>query len=317
MIFYNKLYDNSLFLYLINYEKKYLDLEMGSKNFDQGEVSSKINGLNSAEDEISDANARMFAEIIDPILHENITICSVPSHNPQNTVTGINRLIHYLCKDNKRVDGTSVLYRNMLIDKISMGGKSTKEIHNKTISTKNCELIKEKEVLLIDDIALTCNSISVCKEKLLSYGAKRVICIVLGYAGNANSQNHNKANLDNIIKNKISDKTSGHMLYNKYLNNKNKYPDIAKVLLEDIYYEIYNADNPYLINSGEVAIKININHKNDIYLLTNTKKLPPNLINSFIGTLLSYQMQILGYTRLDKIDDHFSMYTPLLYSIDM
>jgi hypoxanthine phosphoribosyltransferase len=316
MIFYNKLYDqqNSI-LYLIDYEKKYLKLQIGEKNFEQGETSAKINGLNSANEALSIKNANIFSNIFDPILHKDILICSVPSHDPLNTNTGINKLISNLCNKNSRLNGSGVLYRNTKIDKIALGGISTKEIHNKTISVNKPESIEGKEILLLDDIALTCNSIYACKEKLLNLGAKNVASLVLGYVRKCESKAPPKKDLDTLLKNRRSPSNAGAELYNQYYNNKKNYPAQAAAICNAIYYEIYNAKNPNLINSGEIVNQIAQKHYNNVCLLTQKKALPENYTNSFLGVLIYHLMLQLGYAQVKKIDERYSLYTPLLHAV--
>lgn len=300
-------------LYLIDYEKRYLSLTTSEKNFEQNNLSARINGLNSKDASMSSQNSRFFADLLNPFLTEGITLCCVPSHDPNNLNTGMSKLIRLLCADGIRSNGTNLLKRTQLIDKIALGGASTYEKHLESIEGADRKEIEGKEILLCDDIALSCNSIKVCKDKLLLAGAKKVICFVLGFAG-ANAHNPKKRELDRIIKTKISTKTSGHLLYKKYLDYKNEYIDETEKFSEAVYNEIFNSSNPMLINSREIAITINRDYHDLVEILTGRRKLPNDMVNSFIGVFLAYQMRRLGYTVLDKIDDHFSLYTPILYA---
>lgn len=315
MIFYNKNYNKcESILYLIDYDKKYLNND--EVNFEQNDVSIMINMLNSNDNSISENKAEFFGEIFDKIISSEIVLCAVPSHDPSRIESGITRIIEYLCNNNKRINGSEILKRNKLIDKIALGGKSTKEIHDKSIDVTNEEIIKNKEVLLLDDIAMTCNSINVCKKKLLDMGAKKVIPVVLGYAG-IQKNNIKKADLNNLVKTSLRNNCAGAQLYKNYLKNKKLYEKESFKLIDAIYDEIYNSDNLNFINSAEIAFKIGERYEKEIELLiSKSEKIPKKFIHSFIGSFLSVQMERLGYTKLDKLDDKHVYYTKLLYEVN-
>lgn len=315
MIFYNKNYNEcKSILYLIDYDKKYLS--QGDINFDQNDISIMINQLNSNDSGISNNKAEMFSGIFNKIISDEIILCSVPSHDPNKTETGISRMIKILCNKNNRIDGTEILKRNQFIDKIALGGKSTSEIHEQSINVSNVDMIAEKEIILFDDIALTCNSINVCKRKLLDAGAKKVISVALGYAGNQNC-NIKKDDLNNLVRTSLRNNCKGAQLYKNYLKNKMLYEKQACELAEAVYNEIYNSNNINFINSAEIAFKIAQEYEAEIEtLISNSKKIPKDYINSFIGSFLSVQMERLGYTKLDKIDDKHIYYTKLLYEVN-
>ena len=120
-----------------------------------------------------------FYGLINDIICKNVVICVVPSHDPEKVDSGIRTLAKMLA-ENGRVDGTDCLVRYKKIDKLSDGGKRSIQIHINSIKVQSTNLIKGKEILLIDDVTTTGNSLIACKRILMDNGAKKVKCLALG-----------------------------------------------------------------------------------------------------------------------------------------
>jgi len=127
-----------------------------------------------------DKGLNYFFSIIDKQISKGVSICIVPSHDPAKTDSGIRKLAQMLARSG-RTDATSCLVRHTLIDKLAHGGDRRKEVHLRSISVANRHLVKNREVLLLDDVTTSNNSLWACKELLIQYGGASVVqCLALG-----------------------------------------------------------------------------------------------------------------------------------------
>jgi predicted amidophosphoribosyltransferase len=120
-----------------------------------------------------------FFRELDPKFKEEIAIAVVPGHDPKSTHSGIKTIAELLAKKN-RIDATCCLVRETLIKKLAEGGPRARQIHENSIVVKDTHLIKGQNILLLDDVSTSKNSILVCKDLLLNAGAAKVTCFVLG-----------------------------------------------------------------------------------------------------------------------------------------
>lgn len=122
---------------------------------------------------------RAFQRKLDPMLAAGIAIAVVPPHDPGSTRSGIQELAQGLAA-NGRVDACSCLVRHTAIQKLATGGPRSIEVHLGSIRVDNAELIKDREVLLLDDVSTSGSSLEACRRLLLEAGAAAVKCAVLG-----------------------------------------------------------------------------------------------------------------------------------------
>ena len=107
----------------------------------------------------------------------------MPSFRPTTKVdTGLKRLVRRLVANNDadRVDATSCLVRARHFDKLAHGGDRSIDVHLKSIVVVHEELIEDEEVLVLDDVTTSGNSLEACKQLLLQAGARRVQKLALG-----------------------------------------------------------------------------------------------------------------------------------------
>ena len=115
-------------------------------------------------------------EIRNFLSDEDISIATVPSGKSTNQSSGIRELAKQLVKSYpKFTDAVFCLERFQ-----DSNGERTRENHLKTIKVVNSSVIKNKKVILMDDVLTTGISIQSCKELLLEAGAKEIKVIVLG-----------------------------------------------------------------------------------------------------------------------------------------
>ena len=120
-----------------------------------------------------------FYEMINPEINPGVTICVVPSSDPDNIESGIAKLGKMLA-DNGRKDKVYYLRRNSIIPKLAYGGDRNKEIHYKSITTLDDVDISGEIVLIMDDVTTTGNSLKACRDILINRGADVVEMLALG-----------------------------------------------------------------------------------------------------------------------------------------
>ncbi len=123
---------------------------------------------------------RHFKEMIEQELQDGVVIVTVPSHDPAKPSRGLMKLAAELAQTGKRIDGSSSLVRTKKIEKLARGGDRSKEVHLKSVQVAHADLIKGRDVLLLDDVTKTGNSLFACSDLLLAAGARSVECATMG-----------------------------------------------------------------------------------------------------------------------------------------
>ena len=116
---------------------------------------------------------------IDTLLAPDIAIAVVPSSDPAASMSGIHELAKALAAKG-RLDATECLVRFEKINKLATGGDRSVARHLNSVRVEHAELIQDREVLLLDDVTTSGNSLGACRRLLLKAGAKRVKCMTLG-----------------------------------------------------------------------------------------------------------------------------------------
>ncbi|NCN68830.1 MAG: phosphoribosyltransferase [Candidatus Altiarchaeum hamiconexum] len=76
-------------------------------------------------------------------------------------------------------DGTDVLFRKVTLEKKSAGGLRDVQTEIHSMDMNNKDIIKNRQVLLIDDVTTTVTSLNVGKHILLLAKAKLVVMFAL------------------------------------------------------------------------------------------------------------------------------------------
>ena len=114
-----------------------------------------------------------FYRLVDTMINKDVTICVVPSSDPENTDSGIVKVGEMLAA-NGRKDKVLYLKRTRKIDKLSHGGNRSKNLHLSTIDVDENMTIEGEVVLLMDDVTTSGNSLKACRDILLKNGASQV-----------------------------------------------------------------------------------------------------------------------------------------------
>lgn len=117
------------------------------------------------------------------ILNTNFTIVAVPPSSPKK-ISQFDQIIPKLVISNNIVNGLNCLIRTKPIKKLAFGGCRDKGIHLKSICLQNQELIKNQNVLIIDDVRTSGKSLDACEEILMNAKPKLIAKLSLGLTEN-------------------------------------------------------------------------------------------------------------------------------------
>ncbi len=120
-----------------------------------------------------------FSKRLGPIIPTGVVLCSVPSSDAANTENGIRLLAQWLSIKG-RIDGTFCLVRTQTIPKAAHGGPRSIEIHLKTITVENGDLVRGKDVYILDDVTTTGSSLQACAQLLEPFEPASITCLALG-----------------------------------------------------------------------------------------------------------------------------------------
>lgn len=149
------------------------------------EISEKILKFKEDDSEV----VYEYFKILNLFLKENITLCCVPSHDENKKDGSLCSLINKLTEKDIRTNAGKCLVRIKTIGKLSHGNPRDIKIHLESIKVQNVDLIKNQEVLIIDDVLTTGNSLKACKILLLDAGARDVGCFTLSHTVNKKESN--------------------------------------------------------------------------------------------------------------------------------
>lgn len=157
-------------IYLLDYHPWY-----GGNNpsFDE-----KSRFLLDLKDDKKNAVERAFASI-DPHIAAGLSLAVVPGHDPDKIAGGLRRLVG-LFGANGRVDANTCLVRTKKIAKLAHGGNRSIQTHLDSIEVLDAHLIAGADVLLLDDITTSGNSLLACRQLLQAAGAGNVQMLAFG-----------------------------------------------------------------------------------------------------------------------------------------
>ena len=112
---------------------------------------------------------------------EKCVICVYPTSKEGPAFTGMRTIAKRLCKRSfQRIDGTYILLRAFEIPKKSIGGRRDLQEEIRSLTVRNENIIKDQQVLLMDDITTTGTSLKAGKIVLKCAGAKIVALLAFG-----------------------------------------------------------------------------------------------------------------------------------------
>lgn len=165
-------------------------------NSQHGKPSSKILNLKNIDNHNEDSAAlgsayvltdiekdriRVFAERITSLLIKDsgTVVCVMPKSSAKREPSGIRRVAECICSAGFP-SGLHVIERINEVAPKHMGGNRDFSKELASLGIKDPAFIKEKVVLLLDDVTTTGNSLNAGKTMLISHGAKQVVLFALG-----------------------------------------------------------------------------------------------------------------------------------------
>lgn len=100
-----------------------------------------------------------FRQLKDVDFNATEAIVIVPSHSPQNRMSSVKKLAQKLAQYKGWVDATDCVVRTYLIDKLANGGDRSLDVHLGSLNVVNEHLIAGKNVLVLDDVTTSGNSL--------------------------------------------------------------------------------------------------------------------------------------------------------------
>lgn len=114
-------------------------------------------------------------DLIDPFPCRIVT--TIPSSRPSNYHRAIDKVAE-MVNDWHNKPSRPYLKRTIEIESAHLGGSRDRSTHERTIDAPYKGWIRGRHFLIIDDVATSCSSMEVCRQKLLDAGAASVECAV-------------------------------------------------------------------------------------------------------------------------------------------
>jgi hypothetical protein len=121
-----------------------------------------------------------FADELETCLGADFAVAVVPSHTPNVFDSGIRQLAQIVCERKGLIDATSCLVRVREIDKLAHGGDRSVDVHLNSIAVRHRNLIQNRDVVVLDDVTTSGNSLVACELLLRNAGARTVELLALG-----------------------------------------------------------------------------------------------------------------------------------------
>lgn len=115
---------------------------------------------------------------LERMLLPDIAVAVVPGHQPGSKPSGVVLVAQALART-QRIDATACLVRHTPVAKLSRGGNRSLDTHRNSIRVDRPEIVRDRDVVLLDDVLTTGNSLVACAELLRGAGARSVQAIAL------------------------------------------------------------------------------------------------------------------------------------------
>lgn len=165
--------------YSLDYSEKVLHLGVyiPRKFKEDDEFSSKILDLKN-----NDIRAKAyFLSLLNTFNFDNTeAIVVMPSHLPNARPNALKSLAEELASSHSWIDAVHCLVRTKKIDKLATGGNRSLSTQLSSLDVVNPDMIKGLNVLVLDDVTTSGNSLKAAMKVLLESGAASVSALSLG-----------------------------------------------------------------------------------------------------------------------------------------
>lgn len=110
----------------------------------------------------------------------NTVVCVMPSHEAGQYSKGLTRLAAYLSFTYGMIDAEHLIKRKITHDKISTGGDRSVQKQLETLEVSTDYIIAGKDVIVLDDVTTTGNSIEAVRRLLRKYNVGKIYAQTLG-----------------------------------------------------------------------------------------------------------------------------------------
>jgi hypothetical protein len=149
----------------------------GGRNPLHDDIDDVILGLKAGNDRA----VHLFGLVLDEILPRGLTIAVVPSHQAGAIITsGIERVARVLVKLGACSDAIGCVARTATVPKLSWGGSRDYDGLHGSLRVQNGRVVNGRDVLLLDDVMTSGNSLSAAAAHVAAAGARSVVCVALG-----------------------------------------------------------------------------------------------------------------------------------------
>ncbi|OWP25379.1 hypothetical protein CA839_05265 [Fusobacterium polymorphum] len=122
-----------------------------------------------------------FIKLLPSDFGQKTLISLVPSSTEKKYNNNMLNICEYLCREFNILNGLTILSRCYSIETAHLCcGQRSIQPHLDSIIVNTPEIIKDKSIILFDDVTTSGCTFEACKELLLNNGAKEVLCIALG-----------------------------------------------------------------------------------------------------------------------------------------
>ncbi len=122
-----------------------------------------------------------FTEEIGKYIGSDFAIVAVPSHTPGVTDSGIIQLAQMIAETYEGItDATGCLVRTEEIEKLATGGGRSIAVHLNSMAVRHRHLIRNRDVLVLDDVTTSGNSLRASEILLRNADARSVTLMAVG-----------------------------------------------------------------------------------------------------------------------------------------
>lgn len=169
--------DRGIFYLHPYYPKKYLE--------HKGISQSIIEFKKGSQSQINKFTQEMKEALLERVGNEasklkGICLVVMPSHSAEKWNYALLQMAGKLCEELNMLGYLYALKREVEHDKLSIGGDRSFISHINTIRLNSGYDVKGKQIVVLDDITTTGNSLLASAQILLNAGAKRVRAIAIG-----------------------------------------------------------------------------------------------------------------------------------------